>query len=646
MSDVLAKKHESLATVKEIMDSLKGMFGEPEWSLRHEIIKYIYTKRMNEGTSVREHVLDMMMHFNIVERFYNLTKGKGKEVEANVATTKRKFKRGLSSKSKARPSKPNRNIEKKGKEKTPKQDKEKKNIEKGKCYHCGENGHWIGRLVKNGLLSQLEDNSLPPCDSYLEGKMTKRSFTRKGLRTKIPLELVHSNLCGPMNVKAREGYEYFSSFIDDYLRYGHVYLIQNKSDSFEKFKEYKAKVENESGKTIKTFQSDRGGEYMDLRCQDYLIKHGVLSQLSAPSTPQQNGVSERRNRTLLDMVRSMMSFARLPDSFWGYALETSIYILNNVPSKSVSKIPYELCKGRKAQIIIPDDGIEDPLTYKQAMNDVNCDQWIKVMDREMESMHSNSVWTRVDQPNDVKSIGCKWIYKRKRDQAGKVQTFKDRLVAKGHLVDIKKWLAMQFQMKDLGNAQHVLGIQIDRNHKNKTLAMSQIFYIDKMLSRYKMQNSKKDMLLYRYGIHLSKEQCPKTPQEVEDMGNIPYASAVGSLMYAMLCTRPDICYSVGIVSRYQSNPERDHWTVIKNILRYFRKTKDYILVHGSKDLILIGYIDSDFQTDKDARKSTSGSVFTLKGGAVVWRSIKQSYIIDSTMEAKYVTACEAAKEAV
>ena len=103
-------------------------------------------------------------------------------------------------------------------------------------------------------------------------------------------------------------------------------------------------------------------------------------------------------------------------------------------------------------------------------------------------------------------------------------------------------------MKDLGNAQYVLGIQIVRNRKNKTLAMSQTSYIDKMLSRYKMQNSKKGLLPYRYGIHLSKEQCPKTPQEVEDMSNIPYASAVGSLMYAMLCTRPDICYSVGIFS--------------------------------------------------------------------------------------------------
>ncbi|TYK08480.1 gag/pol protein [Cucumis melo var. makuwa] len=117
--------------------------------------------------------------------------------------------------------------------------------------HINLNG--IGRLVKSGLLSQLEDNSLPPCDSCLEGKMTQRSFTRKGLRAKTPLELVHSDLCGPMNVKARGGYKYFISFIDNYSRYGHVYLIQNKFDSFEKFKEYKAEVENESGKTIKTF---------------------------------------------------------------------------------------------------------------------------------------------------------------------------------------------------------------------------------------------------------------------------------------------------------------------------------------------------------------------------------------------------------
>ncbi|KAA0035236.1 gag/pol protein [Cucumis melo var. makuwa] len=103
-------------------------------------------------------------------------------------------------------------------------------------------------------------------------------------------------------------------------------------------------------------------------------------------------------------------------------------------------------------------------------------------------------------------------------------------------------------------------------------------------------------------------------------------------MYAMLCNKPDIYYSVGMISRYQSNPERDHWTTIKNILKYLRITKDYMLVYGTKDLILTRYTDSDFQTDKDARKSTSGSIFTLNGGAVVWRSVKQTCIADSTMK--------------
>lgn len=90
---------------------------------------------------------------------------------------------------------------------------------------------------------------------------------------------------------------------------------------------------------------------MDLKFQDYLIEYGISSQLSAPGTPQHNGVSERRNRTLLDMVRSMMSYAQLPDSFWGFAVETAAYILNMVPSKSVPETPYELWRGRKGSLL-------------------------------------------------------------------------------------------------------------------------------------------------------------------------------------------------------------------------------------------------------------------------------------------------------
>ena len=117
-------------------------------------------------------------------------------------------------------------------------------------------------------------------------------------------------------------------------------------------------------------------------------------------------------------------------------------------------------------------------------------------------------------------------------------------------------------------------------------------------------------------------------------------------MYAMLCTRPNICYSIGMVSRYQSNPGPKHWQAVKHILKNLQRTRDYILVFRSEDLIPIGYTDSAFQSDPDFRKSTSRYVFTLGGGAISWRSIKQYCIVDPTMEAEYVPACEAAKEVV
>ena len=161
-----------------------------------------------------------------------------------------------------------------------------------------------------------------------------------------------------------------------------------------------------------------------------------------------------------------------------------------------------------------------------------------------------------------------------------------------------------------------------------------------------MQNFKKGLTPFRKGITLSNENSPKTEEEKEQMRNIPYASAVGSLMYAMLCTRPDICYAVGIVSRYQSNPGLEHWGAVKHILKYLRRTRNHMLVYSGEDLTPVGYTDSDFQSDKDSRRSTSGSVFILGGGAIIWRSIKQSCVADSTIEAEYVAASEAAKEAV
>ena len=181
----------------------------------------------------------------------------------------------------------------------------------------------------------------------------------------------------------------------------------------------------------------------------------------------------------------------------------------------------------------------------------------------------------------------------------------------GAMSSIKIWLSSHFAMKDLGEASYILEIKLFRDRKKRLLGLSQVNYIDKILARFSMQDSKKGFSTFRHGVHLSNQMCPKTQEEREKMRNCPYASAVGSLMFAMLCTRPDIYYAVSIVSRYQSNPGSVHWTAVKHILKYLNRTKHYFLVFGGEDLTVQGYTDSDFQSDIDDRKSISGFVSLL-----------------------------------
>ena len=129
------------------------------------------------------------------------------------------------------------------------------------------------------------------------------------------------------NIEARDRYHYFLIFTDDLSRYEYIYLMKQRSETFEKFKEFQSEVENHRNKKIKFLQSDHGGEYLSYEFGLHLRQCGIVSQLTPPGTAQRNGVSERRNHTLLDMVQSMMSLTDLPLSFWGYALETVAFTL-------------------------------------------------------------------------------------------------------------------------------------------------------------------------------------------------------------------------------------------------------------------------------------------------------------------------------
>src|SRR5215216_103322 len=220
-------------------------------------------------------------------------------------------------------------------------------------WHCGLGHIGVKRMKKlhaDGLFESLDYESFDTCEPCLMGKMTKTPFSGTMERATDLLEIIHTDVCGPMSVDAHGGYRYFLTFTDDLSRYGYVYLMKHKSETFEKFKEFQSEVENHRNKKIKFLRSDRGGEYSSYEFGLHLKQCGIVSQLTPPGTPQRNDVSEHRNRTLLDMVWSVMSLTDLPLSFWGYALEIAAFTLNRAPSKSVETTPYELWFGKKPKL--------------------------------------------------------------------------------------------------------------------------------------------------------------------------------------------------------------------------------------------------------------------------------------------------------
>ncbi|GJY29675.1 retrotransposon protein, putative, ty1-copia subclass [Tanacetum coccineum] len=414
------------------------------------------------------------------------------------------------------------------------------NLDSSLLWHC-RLGHIskkrIEKLQHDGLLNSIDIESLGKCVSCLSGKMARKPYSHQVERAKDLLGLIHTDVCGPFRIVSRQGASYFVTFTDDFSRYGYVYLLKHKHEVFETFKVFQKEVENQLGKTIKSLRSDHEGEYMSQKFLDHLKEHGIIAHRTPPYTPQNNGVSERRNRTLLDMVRSMMSQTTLPKSFWDYALETAARILNMVPTKKVDKTPYEIWHGqapklsylkvwgcealetmgysfynpsenkvfvaRNAEFFENDlidlkasGSVEDleliqekdmnpsvdtsldheeddqeidepqsdinpilrstrtrrptdrlclyidaeehelgdlgePANYKVALLDPESKKWLDATNVEMQSKKDNDAWVLVELPPNARTVGSKWLFKKKTDIDGAVYVFKARLVAKG-----------------------------------------------------------------------------------------------------------------------------------------------------------------------------------------------------------------------
>ncbi|KAL0307349.1 UNVERIFIED_CONTAM: Retrovirus-related Pol polyprotein from transposon TNT 1-94 [Sesamum radiatum] len=288
----------------------------------------------------------------------------------------------------------------------------------------------------------------------------------------------------------------------------------------------------------------------------------------------------------------------------------------------------------------------DSKTYGEAMSDIDSGKWLEAMKSEMDSMSSNQVWKLVDRPKGVKPIGYKWVYKRKIGADGEVTTFKARLVAKGYTqrsgVDFEETFLLVVMAKSI----RIMFAIAAWDRSKRILEMTQNSYVENVWKRSKMEHSKRGFFPMRHRVKLSKKQTPKTDGELKRILDIPYASAVGSIQYVVQCTRPDIAYTLSVMSRYQACAGEAHYSAAKTILKYLRRTKNVFFVYGGGELILEGFSDASFQSDDDDAKSQLEFVFKLNGGVVAWKSFKQDTTANSTMEAEYIAASEAAKEAV
>jgi len=212
---------------------------------------------------------------------------------------------------------------------------------------------------------------------------------------------------------------------------------------------------------------------------------------------------------------------------------------------------------------------------------------------------------------------------------------------------LKAHLMKYLKMKDLGEIHHCLGIRIQRDQAAGTISLDQEKYIEQVLNRFNMSSCNGASTPIDLNVDLfSDDLLPDTAEEVAEMQRIPFQEAVGCIMYIAQGMRPDIVHAVGLMSRFNSNYGRVHWTAVKRILRYLSQTWNLKLVYSNVDDELVGFSDSDWGGDKKDLKSTTGYTFILSGAAVSWNSKKQPTVAKCTSEAEYMALSMAASEAV
>ncbi|KAL0401677.1 UNVERIFIED_CONTAM: Retrovirus-related Pol polyprotein from transposon TNT 1-94 [Sesamum latifolium] len=344
----------------------------------------------------------------------------------------------------------------------------------------------IKRLKSMNPINTSEASKYTKCSICVESKFVKKPFKPITQRCTELLELIHSDLADFKNTLSKGGKKYYISFVDDYSRYTKIYLLRTKDEATEMFLKYKCEVENQLDKRIKRL-SDKGGEYSTNLLKEFCENNGIIHETSAPYTPQQNGIAERKNRTLMEMMNAMLLSS--------------------------------------------------------------------------------------------------------------------------------------------GEADVILGVKIRKTENGFSLCQSH--HIEKILKKFGCHDEIPVRTPYDPSACLKKNKGDSVSQA-------EYAKIMGSVMFLMNYTRPDIAYAVSRLSQYTHNPNKEHWDALRRLLRYLKGTINLCLHFNKYPVVLEGFCDANWVTDNDEVSSTSGYVFTLGGGAISWKSAKQTCIARSTMESEFI----------
>ncbi|KAJ4704584.1 Retrovirus-related Pol polyprotein from transposon TNT 1-94 [Melia azedarach] len=726
-------------------------------------------------------------------------------------------------------------------------------------------GHMSARgmqiLSKWDLLCGHKVKDLEFYEHCIFGKLHRSKFPKAIHRTKGTLDYIHSDCWGPSRVESLGGHRYFVSMIDDFSRMTWVFIMKHKSEAFKNFRQWKALVENQTGKKIKRLRTDNGLEFCWSEFDEFCKNEGIARHHTVRDTPQQNGVAERMNQTLLERARCMLSNAELTRRFWAEAVSTACYLINRGPHTSINlKTSFEVWSGKPADysnlrafgctvyyhvnegkleprakkgvfvgygdgvkgyriwspsekrvilsrnIVFDENSMFNPTVKsivvsengsveKQVEQQVTLDEsepQHKDQHPQSESEPSGSslpvasqhslalnrskranygilpkrygfedmvayalqTWELTKRPRDRKIITCKWVYKKKEGETSvEGIKYKARVVARGFTqregvdyneifspvvrhTSIRVLLAIvahqDLELKQLdvktvflhgeleeeiymtqpdgfqvpGKEDYVCKLKkslyglkqsprqwykrfdsymieigytrspydccvyyskatngsliylvlyiddmlIAAENKSDVQKLKDLLskgYIQKILSRFGMSTAKPIDTPSAANAHLSVAFAPKSVEEKEYMSRVPYTSAVGSLMYAMVCTRPDLAQSVSVVSRFMGEPGKEHWQAVKRIFRYLKGTFDVGLIYrGDTQCLVTGFSDSDYAGDVDSRRSMTGYVFTLGSSVVSWKATLQPTVTLSTTEAEYMALTEAAKEGI